>query len=104
MISETGTFNQESDWVHDPKNKTEEGWERDVGLAALFEPADEVDVRVAVRTSDGWRVEQRRDRWFRATAHALGAAPDEVIIDPPSAHAAVVEGLQAVVASHEGDV
>lgn len=27
VISETGTFNTESDWVHHPKNKTEEGWE-----------------------------------------------------------------------------
>ena len=27
VISETGTFNTESDWVHDPKNKTEEGYE-----------------------------------------------------------------------------
>ncbi len=27
VISETGTFNTESDWVHDPKNKTEEGFE-----------------------------------------------------------------------------
>lgn len=27
VISETGTFNIESDWVHDPKNKTEEGYE-----------------------------------------------------------------------------
>lgn len=27
VISETGTFDTESDWVHHPKNKTEEGWE-----------------------------------------------------------------------------
>jgi sugar phosphate isomerase/epimerase len=27
VISETGTFNTESDWVHHPKNKTEEGFE-----------------------------------------------------------------------------
>jgi len=27
VVSETGTYNTESDWVHDPKNKTEEGWE-----------------------------------------------------------------------------
>ena len=27
VISETGTYNTESDWVHDPKNKTEEGFE-----------------------------------------------------------------------------
>lgn len=26
VISETGTYNTESDWVHDPKNKTEEGY------------------------------------------------------------------------------
>ena len=26
VISETGTFNAESDWVHHPKNKTEEGF------------------------------------------------------------------------------
>lgn len=70
-------------------------------LAALFEPADDIDVRVLVRTADGWTVEQRRDRWFRATARALGAAPDEVIVDPPSAHEAVRAGLQAVLAAHE---
>lgn len=27
VISESGTFNDESDWVHHPKNKTEEGYE-----------------------------------------------------------------------------
>jgi sugar phosphate isomerase/epimerase len=27
VISETGTFNTDSDWVHHPKNKTEEGFE-----------------------------------------------------------------------------
>ncbi|RJE87867.1 sugar phosphate isomerase/epimerase family protein [Paracoccus onubensis] len=27
VISETGTFATDSDWVHHPKNKTEEGWE-----------------------------------------------------------------------------
>ncbi|MCA0872779.1 sugar phosphate isomerase/epimerase [Seohaeicola saemankumensis] len=27
VISETGTFDTESDWVHHPKNKTEEGWD-----------------------------------------------------------------------------
>lgn len=27
VISETGTYNTSSDWVHDPKNKTEEGFE-----------------------------------------------------------------------------
>lgn len=40
VISETGTFNTESDWVHHPKNKTEEGWEecRSV-IAALAQHA-----------------------------------------------------------------
>lgn len=28
VISETGTFATDSDWVHHPKNKTEEGWEQ----------------------------------------------------------------------------
>lgn len=28
VISETGTFDTESDWVHHPRNKTEEGWEQ----------------------------------------------------------------------------
>lgn len=69
-------------------------------LAALFEQADDIDLRVMVRTGDGWDVEQRRDRWFRATARALGAAPDEVIIHPASAHAAVVDGLRGVLAAH----
>ncbi|MEP6594760.1 MAG: sugar phosphate isomerase/epimerase [Ginsengibacter sp.] len=27
VISESGTFDEESDWVHNPKNKTEEGYE-----------------------------------------------------------------------------
>lgn len=27
VVSETGTYNPESDWVHHPKNKTEEGYE-----------------------------------------------------------------------------
>lgn len=27
VVSETGTYNTESDWVHDPRNKTEEGYE-----------------------------------------------------------------------------
>jgi len=27
VISETGTFDTDSDWVHHPKNKTEEGWD-----------------------------------------------------------------------------
>ncbi len=69
-------------------------------LAAMFEQADDIDLRLMVRTPDGWEVEQRRDRWFRATSRALGAAPDEVIIDPASAHEAVVEGLRGVLAAH----
>ncbi len=27
VCSETGTFHEESDWTHHPKNKTEEGWD-----------------------------------------------------------------------------
>ena len=27
VISESGTFDPDSDWVHHPKNKTEEGYE-----------------------------------------------------------------------------
>lgn len=40
VISESGTFNAESDWVSDPKNKTEEGYEaaRDV-IADLAQTA-----------------------------------------------------------------
>ena len=40
VISESGTFNSESDWVSDPKNKTEEGYEaaRDV-IADLAQTA-----------------------------------------------------------------
>lgn len=40
VISESGTFNTESDWVSDPKNKTEEGYEaaRDV-IADLAQTA-----------------------------------------------------------------
>jgi sugar phosphate isomerase/epimerase len=40
VISETGTFDTESDWVHHPKNKTEEGYEtcRDV-IADLVKEA-----------------------------------------------------------------
>jgi sugar phosphate isomerase/epimerase len=30
VISETGTFNSSSDWVHDPKNKTEAGYQEAV--------------------------------------------------------------------------
>ena len=32
VISESGTFNTESDWVHDDKNKTEEGYETARGV------------------------------------------------------------------------
>ena len=39
VISESGTFNTESDWVHDDKNKTEEGYETARGV--LQEPAQE---------------------------------------------------------------
>ncbi|MDF2441958.1 MAG: hypothetical protein JWR01_161 [Subtercola sp.] len=40
VISESGTFNSESDWVHDDKNKTEEGYDtaRDV-IADLAQTA-----------------------------------------------------------------
>lgn len=40
VISETGTYDTESDWVHHPKNKTEEGYEicRDI-IAELAEEA-----------------------------------------------------------------
>lgn len=34
VISETGTYNTESDWVHHPKNKTEEGFEECRGIIA----------------------------------------------------------------------
>lgn len=42
VVTETGTFNPESDWVHHPKNKTEEGYEicRDV-VADLARTAHE---------------------------------------------------------------
>lgn len=69
-------------------------------LAALFQLPEEIDVEVAVRTGDTWEVERRRDRWFRATARALGAAPDEVVLHPADAHAAVAVGLGAVLAAH----
>lgn len=39
VISETGTYNTESDWVHDPRNKTEEGY--DEALAVIAELAQE---------------------------------------------------------------
>ncbi len=32
VISETGTFDQDSDWVHHPKNKTEEGYQECRGV------------------------------------------------------------------------
>jgi sugar phosphate isomerase/epimerase len=35
VISETGTFNRDSDWVHDPKNKTEAGYQE--ALAVIRE-------------------------------------------------------------------
>ena len=66
----------------------------------LFSLPDEIDLEVAVRAGDGWRTEQRRDRWMRATARALGAVPDEVLLAPPDARAAVVEGLRAVREAH----
>lgn len=34
VISESGTFNSESDWVHDDKNKTEEGYDAARGVLA----------------------------------------------------------------------
>lgn len=67
----------------------------------LFASPDEVELTVAVRTDDGWRREHRRDRWLRATADALGAAPHEVVLAPADVRAAVVAGLEAVVAAHE---
>lgn len=70
-------------------------------LAALFELPPDIDVRLMVRHGDEWEVEQRRDRWFRATSRALGAAPDMVIVDPASAHTEVERGLRAVLAAHE---
>lgn len=39
VISETGTYNVESDWVHDPRNKTEEGYEE--ALKVIAELAQE---------------------------------------------------------------
>lgn len=69
-------------------------------LAALFELPEEVTLEVAVRVGEDWEVETRRDRWFRAVSRALGAAPDEVIVHPPDAHAAVEHGLRAVLDAH----
>ena len=39
VISETGTFNPESDWVHHPKNKTEKGYEE--ALSVIHEIVQE---------------------------------------------------------------
>jgi sugar phosphate isomerase/epimerase len=51
VISETGTFNRESDWVHDDKNKSEEGYEicRDI-VGELVEHAARHDAVFLVET------------------------------------------------------
>ncbi len=51
VISESGTFDNDSDWVHHPKNKTEEGYEdcRDV-IADLVDFARENGVTFLVET------------------------------------------------------
>lgn len=51
VISESGTFDPDSDWVHHPKNKTEEGYEdcRNV-IAALVDFAREHGVTFLVET------------------------------------------------------
>lgn len=51
VISESGTFDPDSDWVHHPKNKTEEGYEdcRDV-IGELVDFAREHDVTFLVET------------------------------------------------------
>lgn len=51
VISETGTFNKESDWVHDDKNKTEEGYEicRDI-IGDLVEYSTRHDAVFLVET------------------------------------------------------
>ena len=51
VISETGTFDQDSDWVHHPKNKTEDGYEicRDV-IADLVQCARENGATFLVET------------------------------------------------------
>jgi len=51
VISETGTFNSESDWVHDPKNKTEEGYEicRDI-IADICDFAAKHDAEFLIET------------------------------------------------------
>ncbi len=74
------------------------------GADALFELPDEVDVTVAVRGPDGWEVEHRRDRWWRATSRALGDSPDVVMLAPTDAREAVVDALRAVLAAHAQEV
>jgi sugar phosphate isomerase/epimerase len=51
VVSETGTFNTESDWVHHPKNKTPEGYVecRDV-IGEIVEFAAQHDVKFLVET------------------------------------------------------
>ena len=51
VVSETGTFNPESDWVHHPKNKTDEGYEdcRDV-IGELVEFSAQHGVKFLVET------------------------------------------------------
>ncbi|MCM8536862.1 MAG: sugar phosphate isomerase/epimerase [Lentisphaeraceae bacterium] len=51
VITETGTFNADSDWVHDPKNKTEEGYTecREV-IRELVEYAAKYNVIFCVET------------------------------------------------------
>lgn len=51
VISETGTFNSESDWIHDPKNKTEEGYEicRDI-IGEICEFASQHDAQFLIET------------------------------------------------------
>ncbi len=51
VISETGTFDPDSDWVHHPKNKTEEGYEecRDV-VADLVQCAREHGATFLIET------------------------------------------------------
>lgn len=51
VISETGTFHPESEWIHDPKNKTEEGYEicRDI-IGDICEFAGQHDAQFLVET------------------------------------------------------
>src|SRR5690606_7718336 len=51
VISETGTFDPDSDWVHHPKNKTREGYEecRDV-IAVIVLCAREHGARFLIET------------------------------------------------------